>query len=90
MHLSLLDLVLDAFLLDPPLLCVSPPDRTFVFAFHTQIYTGSAGGMLLITLLSAQAACEATYFRGQVLVRSTKGQVTVNNITYRSEIACVT
>lgn len=64
MHLSLLDLVLDAFLLDPPLLCVSPPDRAFVFAFHTQIYTGSAGGMLLITLLSAQAACEATYFRG--------------------------
>lgn len=40
-HLCLLDLVLDALLLNPPLLGIAPPNRTFVFAFDTEVDTGA-------------------------------------------------
>ena len=60
MHLSLFDLILDVLLLNAPLRRNPPPERSLVFAANTKIDAGTAGGMLLVTLLPAQATCKAT------------------------------
>lgn len=59
-HLGLLDLVLDALLLESPLLCVSPPYRTLIFASHTEVDTSTAGRVVFIAFLSTQTTCKAT------------------------------
>lgn len=60
-HLRLLNLVLDTLLLHSPVLRVTPPSRTFVLAFHTKVNAGTTGWMLLIALLSAEAAGKTAY-----------------------------
>lgn len=59
-HLGLLDLVLDALLLDLPLLGIPPPDGALVFAFHVEVVAGSTGRVFLVTLLPTQAARKAS------------------------------
>jgi hypothetical protein len=62
-HLGLLDLVLDALLLESPLLRISPPYRTLILASHTEVDTSATGRVALIALLPTQSTCEATCSR---------------------------
>lgn len=66
-HLRLLNLVLDALLLHSSVLWVTPPNRALILAFHTKVNAGTTGWMLLITLLSAEAAGKTA--RARSLVR---------------------
>lgn len=58
---GVLDLVLDALLLCPSLLCICPPDGTLIFASHIKVDAGTAGRVSFVALLSAQATGEAAY-----------------------------
>lgn len=59
MHLGLLDLIFDVLLLHAPLRRNPPPERSLVFAADAKVDAGTAGRMLFVTLLPAQATCKA-------------------------------
>lgn len=59
--LLVLDLGLNALLLQPSLVWDSPPYWAFVFASNVEVHAGTASGVALVTLLPAKATSKATY-----------------------------
>lgn len=59
-HFCLLDLVLDALLLNLSLLGIPPPDGALIFALHVEVVAGSTGRVFLVTLLPTQTARKAS------------------------------
>lgn len=59
-ELGLLDLVLDLFLLDFPLLIVPPPHRSLILALDAQITAGFAYWFVLVTFLSSKTTGKAS------------------------------